>query len=308
MKRGMSRVTIPGATPMRTRSLLGLTMLLGLFTFLARTTPVVGQEPKPAAQVKSKIKVTLPEEDAELLIEDKQTKQQGKVREFETPLLKQGDVYTYKFTVKYRPNNYTIITRTKDVSFKAGEDISLDLSKMEPNDRAVIRYVPTPEDIVAQRGQLAGVNKDDVIYEPGCGDARISIACIKAGAKKGVGVDLDPERITESKANVKAAGVEKTLEIRLADALDLKDYGDTTVVMMYMGNEFNALIRPVLWEKLKVGTRIVSHRFTMGDWKPTKTINVKGDDGDEYELHLWVIGEEQKKAAAAAAKDKKEKK
>ena len=290
---------------MRTRSLLGLTMFVGFLSFLGLTTPLVGQEKQPVVQVKSKIKVTVPEEDAELLIEDKQTKAQGLVREFETPLLKKDETYEYKFTVKYRPNNYTIITRSKVVSFKAGENITLDLTKMEPTDKAVIRYVPTPEDIVAEMVKLAGVKKDDVIYEPGCGDARISIACIKAGAKKGVGVDLDPERIAESKANVKAAGVEKQLEIRQADALDLKDFGDTTVVMLYMGNEFNALIRPVLWKNLKVGTRIVSHRFTMGDWKPTKTINIKGEDGDDYELHLWVIGEEQKKLAEKDTKDKK---
>jgi hypothetical protein len=103
--------------------------------------------------------------------------------------------------------------------------------------------------------------------------------------------------VTEAKANVKAAGLADKIDIRLGDALDIKDFSDATVVMMYMGDEFNALIRPVLWKQLKVGTRVVSHRFTMGDWKPDRTVTVKGEDGDEYLLHLWTITEDAKKRA-----------
>lgn len=260
---------------------------------------------KKADAVKSKIKVTLPEDDAELKIEEKATKASGKVREFETPPLEAGKMYEYKFTAVIRPNNYTTLTRVRNVTFKAGDSIDVDFTKSDPADKAVIRYVPTPDDVVAKMIELAKVTKDDVVYEPGCGDARITIAAVKAGAKKGVGVDIDQERVNEAKANVKAAKLEDKITIKKADALvESEDLANANVVFLYMGNEFDLLIRPLLWKQLKVGSRVVSHRFVMGDWKPDRTLTIKGDDGDEYLLHLWTITEEVKKKAAEAKPDK----
>lgn len=267
-------------------------VLVGLIA--ASGSPAVAQ---PAAGAKSKIKITVPQANAELKIEGTATKATGLTRDFETPGLDPAKLYEYLFEVSWRPNNYTEITRKKTVQFKGGEEVVVDLTKDDGKDRAKIRYVPTPDDIVAQMVKLAGVGKDDIVFEPGCGDSRITIAAVKAGAKKGVGIDLDPERVTESKANVKAAGLGDKIDIRLGDALDIKDLGDATVVFLYMGDEFDALIRPILWKQLKVGTRIVSHRFTMGDWKSDKSITVKGEDGDEYLLHLWTITEDVKKKA-----------
>ncbi len=296
---------------MRTLVRIGLAALLwaGLVA-LARPTPAQEPEKKqPAAgTVKSRIKVTLPQDDAELFIEDKPTKATGKSREFETPAIEAGKSFEYKFTAKWQPNNYTVITRNKTVTFKAGDEVVVDMTRDDPNDRAKIRFVPTPDDIVAQMVKLAKITKDDVVFEPGCGDARIVTACVKAGAKRGVGIDLDPERIEESKATVKAAGLTDKIDIRLGDALDIKDLSDATVVMMYMGNEFDALIRPHLWKDLKVGARVVSHRFTFGDWKPDETKKITGDDGDEYEIHVWTITKEIKEKAAKAAEGKGEKK
>ncbi|OWK36024.1 hypothetical protein FRUB_08587 [Fimbriiglobus ruber] len=284
---------------MLTAAAVGLAGNAGRARAQAQVPAQVPEEKKPAA-VKSAIKVTLPQDDAELLIEDKPTKATGKSREFITPQLDVGGKYEYKFSAKWRPNNYTVITRNKTLTFKAGDEIVVDLTKDDSNDKAVIRYVPTPDDIVKKMIELAKVGKDDVVFEPGCGDARITVAAVKAGAKKGVGIDLDPERVAESKETVKKAGVEGKVEIRLGDALDIKDFSDATVVFLYMGNEFDMLIRPILWKQLKVGTRIVSHRFVMGDWKPEKTLQIKGDDGDDYEIHLWTITKE--------VKDKAEKK
>jgi tRNA A58 N-methylase Trm61 len=155
--------------------------------------------------------------------------------------------------------------------------------------------VPTPADIADEMVKLAGVTSNDVAYEPGCGDARITIAAVKGGARRGVGIDIDPERVAESRARVKEAGLENRIEIRLGDALDIKDLSSASVVFLYMGDHFDLLIRPNLWRELKVGSRIVSHRFTMGDWKPDKTINVTSADGGDYELHLWTITEEIKR-------------
>lgn len=256
-------------------------------------SPLVAQP--PAATTKSKLVITVPEPDSELYIEGRPTKTTGVHREFETPNLEAGKTYEYDFKVSWRPNNYTVLTRTRSVQFQAGESITVDLTKDVGTEKAVIRYVPTPNDIVEKMVELAKLKKDDVTFELGCGDARISVAAVKAGAKKAVGIDLDPERIEEAKATVKAAGVADKVEIRKGDALDVQDLSDASVVFLYMGDEFNALVRPTLWKQLKPGSRVVSHRFTMGDWKPDQTLKVTGEDGDQYELHIWTVTDEVKK-------------
>jgi len=266
----------------------GVVLLLGW----GGTTRAPAQEAK-----KAKLKVLVPQEDALLKIMGKEMKTTGQERIFDLPAVDANKEWEYDFVVEWRPNNYAILTRKKTVVFKAAGEVLVDLTKDDDKDKAVIRYVPTPDDITAEMIKLAKISKEDIVFEPGCGDSRITIAAVKAGAKRGVGVDLDPERITESKANIKAAKLEDKIDVRLGDALDIKDFDQATVVFLYMGNEFNMLIRPVLWKQLKVGTRIVSHRFTMGDWKPEKTITITGQDGDEYELHLWTITEEVKKKA-----------
>ena len=114
---------------------------------------------------------------------------------------------------------------------------------------------------------------------------------VKKGAEKGVGIEIDPKKVVESKENVKKAGFEKQITIIEGDALKDRDYSEATVVLLYMGNEFDNLLRPILEKQLKPGSRIVSHRFVMGDWAPDKTITVTGLDGDEYKLHLWTVKE-----------------
>lgn len=249
-------------------------------------------------KVKSKLKITVPQDDAELQIEGKTTKPTGVVREFETPELETGKAYEYSFSVTWRPNNYTVLTRTKSIEFKGGEDIDVDMSKEDKKnpDKAVIRWVPTPDDIVEEMLKLGGVKDGDIVYEPGPGDGRVLIAAVKKGAKKAVGIEIDPKKAAEATENVKKAKLEKQITIIEGDALKDRDYSEATVVMLYMGNEFNNLLRPILEKQLKPGTRIVSHRFVMGDWAPDKTITVTGQDGDEYKLHLWTV------------KDKKDKK
>lgn len=259
------------------------------------------KEAQPAAgkKVKSKIKVTLPYDDAELKIEGKETKTPEKnpaVREFETPEIDAGKLYEYTFSATWRPNNYTVLTRSKTVEFKGGDDVIADLTKVDPKnpDKAVIRWVPTPDDVVAEMVKLAGVKDGDVVYEPGPGDGRVLIAGVKAGAKKAVGIELDAKKVVEAKDNVKKAGLEKQITIIEGDALKDRDYGEASVVFLYMGNEFNNLLRPILEKQLKPGTRIVSHRFVLGDWAPDRSITVMGADGDEYRLHLWIVKDAKK--------------
>ena len=142
--------------------------------------------------------------------------------------------------------------------------------------------------------KLGDVKKGDIVYEPGPGDGRMLIAAVKKGAEKGVGIELDPKKAEEARENVKKAKLDKQITIIEGDALKDRDYSEATVVLLYMGNEFNNLLRPILEKQLKPGTRIVSHRFVLGDWMPDKTIKVTGEDGDEYKLHLWTVKEKKK--------------
>src|SRR6476620_657103 len=185
---------------------LALSALLGGFT----NTPA---QDKTVKKAKSKLKITVPQDDAKLQIEGKDTKPTGVTREFETPELEVGKPYEYTFTVMWEPNNYTKITRTKNIEFKGGDDINVDLTKVDPKnpDKAVVRWVPTPDDIVEEMMKLGNVKDGDIFYEPGPGDGRMLIAAVKKGAKKGVGIELDPKKVTEAKENVKKAKLDKEI-------------------------------------------------------------------------------------------------
>ena len=139
--------------------------------------------------------------------------------------------------------------------------------------------------------QMAKVSKDDVVFDLGCGDGRLVITAVKKfGAKKGVGVDLDPVRIKESKANAKEAGVEDKVEFRVGDVFKVKDLADANVVLLYMGDDVNELLKPILQKTLKPGSRVVSHRFLMGaDWPPDQTETVRDTNIGDCEVHLWTI-------------------
>jgi uncharacterized protein (TIGR03000 family) len=267
-----------------------------------RPLPGLWQQRRGAAgatEVASRIRVTVPQPDAELLFENELTKTTGTSREWETPPLEPGRIYEYTFLARWRPNNYTVITRRKTVRFKAGDAVVVDLTTDNPTDRAEIRYVPTPDFIVAEMIKLAGITSDDVVFEPGCGDARITIAAVRAGARRGVGIDLAVDRVADSRKQVAAAKLEDKIDIRLGDALDIKDLSEASVVFLYMGNEFDLLLRPLLWKQLRVGARIVSHRFMMGDWTPDRTIPVGQPTSDDVSLvHLWTITKEVKARAA----------
>lgn len=219
------------------------------------------------------------------------------VRTLVTPELEAGKTYAYKIEATIEPNNYTKIIRTREVSFKAGEEVTVDLRKKDDRiaDDVQIRWVPTPQVVVKDMCELAKVTKDDVVMDPGCGDAIMVITALKEfKAKRGIGTDFDPEKVKLSKDAVKKAGLEDKISVKEANALKLTadDLKDVTVVMLYMGNELNIRLRPALWEHLKPGSRVVSHRFIMGDWKPdsSKTVNREGDYGvEDFVLHVWTV-------------------
>jgi precorrin-6B methylase 2 len=147
-------------------------------------------------------------------------------------------------------------------------------------------YVPTPEDVVERMLDLAEVKPGDVVYDLGCGDGRIPIAAARRGAR-GVGIDIDPQRITESNANAKAAGVTDRVEFRVQDAMTV-DVSPATVVTLYLLSSSNSKLRPILTRQLKPGARIVSHAFSMGAaWPADKVDTFTSARGDSVTLYLW---------------------
>ncbi len=244
------------------------------------------------------LKVLVPQADATLVIEGKNTNQTGKVRTFKSPPLKdpQGR-YTYTLKVTWEPNNYTKITRTKILKVEPGKEIEVDLRKKnpegEPKDDIVVRFVPTPNEVVDAMCRLAKIGKDDVVYDLGCGDGRMVIMAVeKFGAKKGIGIDIDPKLVKQCKEAAKNTKVEDKLEFREGDVLKIDDIPNATVVLLYMGDDINNRLKPILKAKLKPGARVVSHRFLMGDDWPTAKTETISHEGDNYDIHLWVIGED----------------
>jgi SAM-dependent methyltransferase len=146
-------------------------------------------------------------------------------------------------------------------------------------------FVPTPQFVVDKMLETAGVTAQDVVYDIGCGDGRIVITAASKYGARGVGVDFDPERIRESKENAKKANVENLVQFLQQDAMTV-DYSSATVVTMYLLTQSNLKLRPILTKELKPGARIVSHAFSMGDWNPEKTVEVK-DDVNRRTIYLW---------------------
>jgi hypothetical protein len=164
---------------------------------------------------------------------------------------------------------------------------------------AAYGYEGTPPAVVPTMIELARIRSDDVVYEPGCGDARVLIAAMKAGARRGIGVDIDPDLAEVSYAAVKSAGMQDQVEIRWGNALAV-DMSKATVVFLFMGEAFNLVIRPQLWKQLPVGARVVSNDFAMGDWKPDRTVRVD-TPGRTYTLYLWTVTQEVRNRAGAAS-------
>lgn len=150
-----------------------------------------------------------------------------------------------------------------------------------------VRYEPTSPEVVQAMLRLADVRGGDVVYDLGCGDGRIVIAAMRAGAARGVCVDIDPRRIAESRENAQQAGVADHIRFLNQD-LFATDLGDATVVMLFLSPDFNLKLRPKLQRELKTGARIVSHWHDMGDWQPQETVRVSSS-GRERPLYLWTV-------------------
>jgi precorrin-6B methylase 2 len=144
-------------------------------------------------------------------------------------------------------------------------------------------YVPTPQAVVEAMLQVANVTKNDMVYDLGCGDGRIPITAVKKYGAKAVCVDLDPERIAEINENVKKEGVGASVKVIHGDLFE-QDLSPASVVTLYLLPSLNLKLMPKLMKELKPGTRIVSHAFDMGDWKPEKELEVEG-----RKVYYWTI-------------------
>jgi SAM-dependent methyltransferase len=159
-----------------------------------------------------------------------------------------------------------------------------------------VPYVATPQVVVDKLLEMAAIKPGDIVYDLGCGDGRVVVTAAKRYGVKAVGVDIDPQRVKESLANVRANKVEHLVSIQQKDIFKL-DMSKATVVFLFLMPTLNARLMPQL-EKLKPGSRIVSHEFDMGDAKPAQVVvlTTKGEEGHEsnfdsniHILYKWVV-------------------
>ncbi len=156
-------------------------------------------------------------------------------------------------------------------------------------------FVPTPQSVVDKMLEMAEVKKGDIVYDLGCGDGRIVVTAAKKFGVKAYGFDIDPERIKESLANVKSNKVEHLVTIRQADIFTL-DLREANVVTLYLLPELNVKLMPQL-EKLKPGSRIVSHDFDMRGAKPLQVHRLEDGEQDGHTIYKWIVPWEKEAAA-----------
>lgn len=150
-----------------------------------------------------------------------------------------------------------------------------------------VPYVPTHESLVEEMLNMARVSGNDILYDLGSGDGRIVITAAKKFGTRGVGYDLDPERVSEARENARRAGVTDRVRFEQQDIFTAK-FSDATVITMYLLPDVNMRLRPRLLSELKPGTRIVSHNYDMGDWKPEKSKKMEVNGTDHF-VYFWTV-------------------
>jgi SAM-dependent methyltransferase len=144
-------------------------------------------------------------------------------------------------------------------------------------------FVPTPNDVVDKMLEMAKVTPKDIVYDLGCGDGRIVITAAQKYGVRGVGIDIDPQRINEAHANAKAGNVTDKVRFVEGDLFEA-DISEATVVTLYLLTRLNEKLKPKLLKDLRPGTRVVSHAFDMGDWAPEQKAQVGSST-----VYLWRI-------------------
>jgi len=164
----------------------------------------------------------------------------------------------------------------------------VDALAQDMESKKIVPFVPTPQDVVERMLDMAQVKAGDVVYDLGSGDGRIVITAARKYGVKAVGFEIDPDLIKQSRENIKKAGMAHLTEIREQDIRTV-DLAPASVLTMYLLPEVNLMLRPNIWKQMKPGSRVVSHDFDMGDWKPVRTENIKDSSGWDHTLYLWRV-------------------
>jgi uncharacterized protein (TIGR03000 family) len=266
----------------------GIRWLLVLSTWSVFGLPAAGQEgDKKPAQLKLLVPAV-----AQVVIDGQPTTSTGAERLYETPPLLPGKVFTYRLKATWDEGSYRMV-RMAEAKVQAGKVTVIDLRPgSKDGSSSQIIYVPTPDKVVAKMLEMAKVTKEDVVFDLGCGDGRIVVAAAAKFGARGVGVDLDPQRVKESLANVDKAKVGKLVEIRQGDALRVADLDRATVITLYMLPEFMRKLKPIVLKECKPGTRIVSHDYVFPDWEPKQKVTLQASSRVvPHTLYMWVVGE-----------------
>jgi trans-aconitate methyltransferase len=151
-----------------------------------------------------------------------------------------------------------------------------------------IGFIPTPPEVVEGMFDLLQVTSQDVIYDLGCGDGRILITAARRFGAKGVGIDVDGDRIQEATNRAIAAGVGDRVTFHHQNLYE-SDFSSATIVILYLLTHLNLKLKPHLFRQLKSGTRIVSHDFDMGDWTPEKVMQIAIEADEIATLYYWIM-------------------
>ena len=156
------------------------------------------------------------------------------------------------------------------------------------NSSYVAPYVPTPHEVVSRMLELAEIKEGDVLYDLGSGDGRMVLAAAKTFGIRAIGFEIDPGLVEDSRQIIKQAGLEELVEIREQDIRTV-DFSPATIVTMYLYPAANLRLRPVLMRELKGGSRVISHDFGMGSWKPDRVERVQDTAGLSRTIYRWRI-------------------
>ena len=189
-----------------------------------------------------------------------------------------------RFSLYFYLNLTCLVVALFSISPPSQRAFSQVISDRQEKIQLDVPYEPSSEEVVGAMLEIARVGKNDFVYDLGCGDGRIVIAAAQKAGARGVGVDLDPQRIRESQENALKASVADRVQFFQQD-LFLTEIGNATVIMLYLWPEVNLKLRPKLFHELKPGTRVVSHSHDMGSWEPDQNITTS----DGHRVYLWVI-------------------
>lgn len=188
------------------------------------------------------------------------------------------------------------LTSTKAAGFFAAKEEArnsrpaLPMARGDEESPYIAPYVPTPQEVVDRMLELAQLREGDVVYDLGSGDGRIVITAAARYGVKAVGFEISPNLVKISRDNVKDAGLEHLVEIREEDIRTV-DLAPASVVTLYLYPGANLRLRSMIRRQLKPGSRVVSHQFTMGTWKPDQVDQITDSTGILRTFYLWRIGQ-----------------